>query len=301
MTNGQTEGNHEVRDVTGLDPMEAAPPQTVPYRPSADAVGHGRALPLIGNSRNYLFDVLPDKELIPEGAARFRIYADTRRDILSILIPEYAEVAEALARAEQDGTPEDVTDAFTAAFDLRCLHAHGVRVLLQRRHNAAAQASGDWAHLSDEERFQCEAGAAGKIPVGIPIEFFAEDAAGEPVALDMAIWSTGHCPLVVNRGDYGFYDESLTPEPVSELAQEINGESFIFVTDEPTNVIVLNPTDEDIYVESLAAAGVLTLDEYLPEETDALFIEALLLGRAIEKGVVTEGGAATYKDIAPLD
>ncbi|GEM_PF-4149896 len=287
-------------DVTGLDPLEAAPPQLVAYRPSADDVGHGRTLPLIGNARNYLFDVLPDPELLPAGSPRVRVYADRHRDVLSVLIPDYAGIAEALTRSEETGTPEEVTDAFTSAFDLRTLHAHSMRVVLQRRLNQAAQASGSWSRLTEEEAQQCSRAAEGQIPVGIPVVVGGIDADGNTVELDMAVWETDAVPLVVNRGDYGFYSESLVPEPVSELAHVgEDGDLYVYVTEAATNVIVLNPTDEDIYVESLASAGLLVLDEYLPEDTDPLFIQALLLGRAIADGVVTEGGPATYADIAP--
>lgn len=295
-------------DLARLDPSEPAPPIRVRYDPDADQVGHGRTLPLIGGSRNYLYDVLVSEDLAGPDQPRWRIYADTSEGILAHLIAGFSDTATKITEAWLEEDSADYSRWFTDAF-LRCrAHAHQVRQTLQGAINTAARADGSWSRLTADEQAQCEGGAAGMIPTGLTDERLGVDADGNMIELEVAVWSTPHVKLVINRGDYGtlggvFDDDTelFVPEPMSDSASAvIDGMEVVYVTDVPNNMVILDPSTVDLYVDSLAQAGLVQITVYRPDQPDSLYLDSVRLGRAIDDGTFTEGGTATFADLDSL-
>lgn len=288
----------DILDVTTLDPTLPAPPQTVVYQPQADAVGHGRTLPLVGGSRNYVLDVLVDPLLLPAGQPQVRVYADNATGVLAVLVEGYATVAAEYEAALLAEDRDQVQTAFVDGFLYRRAHAHRTRIKLQQRFNEAAKADGTWDALDPDEQMQCDGGAAGKIPTGLIDVRTVDDPDGNPVDIDVPVWETDLITLVINRGDYDLYVDDNTPEPVSTMATEDpEGRRVVYVTRYPENLLVLDPTDDDLYMESLERAGMLKITVYDPQPVDQLFLDSVRLGQAIEAGQVTEGGTATFADL----
>lgn len=270
-------------DVSTLDPSVPAPPMKVAVNPRADSVGHGRTLPLIGGRRSYMYDVLCE-----QGTSR--IYADSPTGVLRELIKGYAAAADALDAAEATGDRDQLEQAFSALFLLRAEHATAVRIELQRQLNTDARATSRWDRLSTEEQGQLSAAEDGRIPVGVIIEEESVDIDGHPILVDRGIWETPFATLVIDRGDYGLFDPDCTPEPTCELAeQDENGQWVVIVTNgNPDNMIILDSTDDESYLDSLEAAGVISIDLYPPDAEDSFYLDAVRLGQNIMESEDTD-------------
>lgn len=310
----------EVKEMTmdelnRLDPALPAPPMTVAYNPQSDAVGHGRSLPIIGGRRNYILDVLPDPAILPDRAPRVRVYADNEPGVLAKLIPDYEQIAADLVESwvSEDGAAYD--DLYTEGVARRRAHAHQVRQLLQSRINDAAKRDGSWGRLTADEQAQCEGAAIGGIPTGIVVEQSILDPDGHEWTVEQAVWETPHVPLVINRWDYGQYGgmfdgdgatftpamQGFVPEPVSTCSFPAgDGAEVVCISDRPVNMIILDPTSDSTYLDSLEQAGLLTVTVYRPDQPDTLYLDSVRLGRALASGVFTEGGSASFADLERL-
>lgn len=280
--------------VKALDPAQPAPPVVVDRNPGRDAVGHGRTLPLVGGIRPHVYDVV-----YADGTRR--VYADTPGDVLAAVIPGYEEHAAAMAAAQDavesllwnpDGSrregvdPEQANDArdrvqraFVDAFDARSDHATALRMTMQRNENERARANGQWDDLDDEARAQCEASVQGEIPVGI-IYIVPEDT-GE---VERGFWPFEAPRLVISRGDYGLFDPAGTEEPES-LATVVDddGHEYVPVVRFPRNLVILDPTEESLYVESLEVAGVLSCTIRPVDLPDEQYSGAVALGATMRQ------------------
>lgn len=262
--------------VRGLDPSMPAPPIVVARDPNRDAVGHGRNLPLIGGQRPYVYDVVFDE-------GRQRVYADTIPGVLSAFIDGYGDLDAAARAAEEASDPTATQDAFSALFDARSQHASALRVRLQQAINTRAEAAGTWDTLDDEEAEQCTKAADGEIPVGVLYEVPLEDFDGTEVIVDKGFWTHPDVHLVVNRGDYGLFDPDFTPEPESLLSEldPATGKDVVFGGRWPENVVILDPTEEDDYVESLEHADQIEVVVRPADLPDDFYLQAVKTGREI--------------------
>lgn len=275
--------------VKSLDPAQPAPPVVVDREPERDHVGHGRTLPLIGGVRPHVYDVVFDD-------GRRRVYADTPGDVLSAVIPGYEKHARALSQAEsevesllwdEDGQRRGTIDqaafntardrvqaAFVDAFVARADHATALRARLQQTEIDRARTGGAWDDLDDEGRAQCEASARGEVPVGV-IYVVPEDTG----SVERGFWPYEAPRLVISRGDYGLFDPAGTEEPES-LASVVDdeGREYVPVVRFPRNMVILDPTEENLYVESLEVAGVIESTVRPVDLPDSLYTDAVDLG-----------------------
>lgn len=280
--------------VKELDPAQRAAPVIVDRNPAADQPGHGRVLPLIGGVRPHTYDVVFD-------GGRRRVYADTPGDVLGAVIPGYDAVTQALSAAEDaaerlvwgpdgkrlpdpapeavDAARDAVQAAFVAAFEARCDHATAVRQALQSAENEQAVASGVWDDLDDEARGQCEASARGEVPVGV-VYLVPDDDGG---TTERGMWPFEAPRLVISKGDYGLFDPAGTEEPESLVGDDIDGREVISVVRFPRNMVILDPTEEEFYVESLEVAGVLDVTVRPVDLPDEQYASALALGRKMRE------------------
>lgn len=264
----------ELATVAALDPSEPAAPVVVDRDRNRDQVGHGRTLPLVGGQRPYVYDVV-----FANGTRR--VYADTIPGVLSAFIDGYAAATAAIADAEANDDPDAMEVALAAVFEARYAHAHALRVQMQQVINSEAQANGTWDTLDEEEREQCSKAADGAIPIGVLYEVPLEDADGSEIVVDKGFWTHADVKLVINRGDYDLFDPDFTPEPES-LLSEIDpdtGKDVVYGGRWPTNMVILDPTDEDAYLESLEHAGYVEVTVRPVDLPDDLYLRAVEVGR----------------------
>lgn len=274
--------------VKGLDPSQPAPYITVDRDPGRDAVGHGRTLPLVGGARPHVYDVV-----YQDGTRR--VYADTPGDVLAAVIPGYEQHAKALSAAENaaeallwdesgerrpsvdqdalDAARDRVQAAFVDGFVARADHAAKLRAQLQARENDRARENGDWDALDDEARAQCEASARGEVPVGVI--YVVPDDAG---TVERGFWPHESPRLVISRGDYGLFDPAGTEEPEPLVDMDVDGVSVVPVVRFPRNMVILDPTEESLYMESLEVAKVIEVAVRPVDLPDAMYTEALARG-----------------------
>lgn len=178
----------------------------------------------------------------PDGTHSFIKAADAA-SLLAALIPGYDALTAALDAAEAKGSPKATQRAYNALLDARRAHAHGRRVAMQRQINADAKADGTWAALTDVERAELTRAASGAVPLGILVD---EETwiAGIPYLMTVGRWDAT-VPLVVNRCDYALWADGdvWNEEPVGNA------------------MLVLDPTDDDLYVESLETVGIVAVTE----------------------------------------
>lgn len=178
----------------------------------------------------------------PDGTRSFIKAADATT-LLVALVPGYDALVEALEAARASGNRKATQKAHRNLLDARRAHAHAVRVSLQRRINNDAKADDTWAALTDKECAELTRAATGTAPLGILIE---EETwiAGIEYLMTVGRWDAA-VPLVVNRADYALLAD---------------GDTW---NEEPTgaNVIALDPSDDDLYVASLGAIGVLAVTD----------------------------------------
>lgn len=265
----------ERQAVEQLDPAYPAPVMVLDNRAAMDTPGHGWELPLIGKQRPYVYDVVYDND-------NRRAYADTIGDVLGVVIDGFSEASAEREEAENGADRDRTQAALRRCFDLLHSHASGIRVHLQQGINAAAQANGTWDTLDEEEQEQCTLAAQGQIPVGVLYEVPMDDGNGNTFTIDQGLWSHREVKLVVNRGDYGLFDPDFVPEPESDLLEETpDGRLVVFGGRWPANMVILDPTDEESYLESLEHAGVLQVRMRPVDLPDNLYLDAVQAGYQI--------------------
>lgn len=263
----------ELDEVDALDPAEVASPVTVDVDPAGPEIGHGRILPLVGGQRPYVYDVVFD------GGAR-RVYADTVTGVLSAVVDDYEPAADEVDAAGSAEDRDRMEAALAATFQARHNHAHQVRVDMQTRVNTEAQADGRWDSLDEEERDQCSRGADGQVPVGVLYEVPLENPDGSAVVVDKGFWTHPDVLLCINRGDYDLFDPDFTPEPESLLSEtDEQGRDVVHGGRWPKNLVILDPTDDDSYLESLEHAGLVEVTVRPVDLPDDTYLRAVDLGR----------------------
>lgn len=279
-----------------IPPHLCAPPmRTNDAKTTGVGAAHGRVLPLVGNTRPYLYDVT----IVGTDE---RIYADRITDVIGVLIGDnYAATARQIEEldvtdlgdsggavelgdllptelAEEAATDTEVSvDRYAAdgriqrrqqtqelLYELALLRtafATTVRIALQQAINADAVANGLWDNLTDDEKTELtlSASESGGFPVGMPTEVpVIEDPDNSPHLVSMICpqWRA-ETPLVLNSGDYNPWTEAPFIESIRE-AVDSTGTPFEYPTDE--NVVTLTIDTEQEFLDSLVAAGYLTVD-----------------------------------------
>lgn len=286
-----------------VPPSQCAPPMcTTDGKVPGVGAAHGRILPLVGNTRPYLYDV------VVAGTDQ-RIYADMLTDVVCVLIGEeyqqrvteldaldvrefsdsgavsgYGDLLPAeLAAAVDDGDETDpdpgrsvrYQQAQSLLYDLALLRtafAERLRVDLQAAINADAVADGSWEQLSEAERDELinSATAGNGFPIGIPAEIRVLDESVDPpqmVSVQRPEWRA-RTKLVINTGDY----LPWTPAPFIESIREAvdaDGQRFEYATDE--NVLLLSVDTEEEFIGSLVDAGYLTMDVRPMYQPDSMY------------------------------
>lgn len=262
-------------DFDSLRPENTAPTIVVTNEARMDSPGHGFTLPLIGGLRQYVNTMVFD-----HGAQR--AFADTRVALVNCLIPGYSDLALAEFTA---ATPEDLSVARAAAFEARSTFLTGVRSMLQGQINGMGTANGAINRLTEEETEQVIWSAErGVIPTGVLYEITVDnpDGSDEPLMIHQGYWETTAVPLVINLGEYGEASPDGIPAPISEVAEEsAEGRLVVNQVRWPSNLVVLDPADEALMLESLNRAGVISLRETPVVLPDAEFHAALEQGKAI--------------------
>lgn len=262
-------------DVARMDPAEVAPPLVVPVDAGRDAVGHGRNLPLVGQQRPHVYDVVYD-------GGRQRVYADTVDGVLSAFVDGYQQAVDEVAAAESSGDQDQMQAALAAAFQARYAHAAALRVELQQTINTRAQTTGTWDTLDEEEVEQCTQAALGQIPVGVLYEVPLDNPDGSSVIVDKGFWTHPDVPLVLNRGDYDLFDPDFTPEPESLLSEtDEQGRDVVYGGRWPDNLVLLDPTDADAYVETLEHADLIDVTIRPVDLPDDVYLRAVQMGKDI--------------------
>lgn len=254
-------------DPRQCDPSVPCLPMVVPLNPKRDEVGHGRTLPLIGDTRNYVYDVVPHDRSV-------HIYADTPTDVCRHLIPGYSELLDAVTGSD-DMAGED------ALFVARTEFVKPWRIMLQAAENDAARENGMWAHLDAEHIEQATLSVdPGYVPTGVEV-IETRDTAFGVVDIITGVWEAAAPKLVVDLADY--YPYQATVElPRSELViAEEDGFQIVPITDKPENMVILDSTTEERLISSLAEAGIITVSVYVPLMPDASYLAALRLGQQI--------------------
>lgn len=324
-----------ITTITADEAMQIHPGQYAPPMCTTDGhemgvgIEHGRALPLVGNTRPYFHDVVILN-------TPTRIYADTLTDVVSMLIgEEYQRLVVDLAALQVsepvdsgsitgygDVLPDEL--AAGAAIDddpaadpdqirrhqqaqlllvemalLRTAFADDLRLQLQDAINAEAVADGSWEHLSDAERSELLASAArdGGFPIGIPAEVpFLDDSADPPVMRSVIRpeWRS-QVPLVINTGDY----LPWTPAPfitfIRDAVDAVDGTRFEYETNE--NSVVLDPDTEDAFIASLVSVGYLShsvYPAYQPDEIYRSMTDDPIVNPYLRRNRVADAGVAQH-------
>ncbi|MFC0313594.1 hypothetical protein ACFQNE_02980 [Gordonia phosphorivorans] len=263
---------------------------------------HGRVLPLVGNTRPYMYDVA----IVGTDS---RIYADRLTDILCVLIgEEYQQNVEALNAlgvfettdigsepglgdilpmelATSADEPADTgpslaqSQAYQQAqsllYDLgllRTAFAENLRVDLQAAINADAVADGSWLELTDAEREELVLSATrgGGFPIGIPGEIAVWDETADPPAMVPVVrpeWRSA-IRLVINTGNY----LPWTPAPfIESLRTAVDTEGITFEYPTSENVVLLDVNTEEEFIESLIAINYLTMATRPSSQPDPAF------------------------------
>lgn len=264
----------------------------------------GRVLPLVGNTRPFIYDVTV------VGTDQ-RIYADRITDLLCVLIgDEYAALTEQIdnldvtehplpapgpglgdllptdlaAAMPYDTDDSDDTTDFTRRqqvmdllYDLALLrsqHANLIRLELQSAINTAAVDDGTWETLSANEREELTLSASpdGGFPLGIPAEVpivdFADDEV-RPATMIRPEWRAS-TPLVINTGNYAPWTVAPYISAI-RLVEQPDGSLIEYATRENMPELVIDSETE--YVQSLVTVGVLTLEERPPYQLDGVFAD----------------------------
>lgn len=300
------------RVITAAEAIEVNPAHCCPPVCTDDAkntvIGKrhgGRVLPLVGNTRPFIYDAT----LVGTDQ---RIYADRITDLLCIIIGgEYAaladqvdslDVTEHLLPAPGPGLGDllptdlaaampvdDETDTDSAAdfsrrqqvmellYDmalLRSQHANLVRIDLQSAINAAAAADGTWGTLSDDEREELTLSASpdGGFPLGLPTEVSIVDFDGDnarPAVMIRPEWRAA-TPLIINTGNYAPWTEAPYISAI-RIVEQPDGSVVEYATRENMPELVIDSEPE--YVQSLVAVGVLSLDERPAYQPDGVFAD----------------------------
>ena len=293
-------------EAMGTDPTRCAPPlRSSDARDTGVGAAHGRVIPLVGNTRPYLFDVTVV-------GTTTRIYADRLTDVLCLLIgEEYTALVDQIDSADVTdhilpppgpalgdmlptelavaATPPPADDSVAAdpaerqrlmnlLYDLarvRCAHARNLRIELQRTINDAAVADGTWAELTAEEQEELSLSATSKgvFPIGIPVvvPYTTVDDNGTLVTAEMVRpeWRAA-TRLVLNTGDYAPWTQAPWIRAV-RTTRAPDGTEIEYETRENTVELVIDTEEE--YVQSLVGAGVLTLHERPAHQVDPMFAD----------------------------
>jgi hypothetical protein len=295
-----------VEEAALADPRRCAPPlRADDAHDGGVGAAHGRVIPLVGNTRPYLLDVTvvgtPD-----------RIYADRLTDVLCAVIgDEYTALVDQIDATDiterilppprpalgdllptaiaLEATPPVVADPATPdpaerhrvmnlLYDLarlRCAHARNIRIELQRTINEAAIADGSWDELTaaEQEELSVSATVEGVFPIGIPttVPYTTTDDSGNLItgAVIQPEWRAA-TRLVLNTGDYAPWTRAPWIRAVREVT-EPDGRVIEYDTLENTVELVIDTEEE--YVQSLVAAGVLTLRERPAHQVDPMFAD----------------------------
>lgn len=141
-------------------------------------------------------------------------------------------------------------------------HATGVRLKLQNQINSTAVDAGQWARLDEDEREELTACAAtgeqGRRPFGIPeaVPFFNEDGEMEG-EVARGEWRAD-VQLVCLRTDYLPFTGTVSP--LSVVTGTAPDGSQFWAPGDP-NLVWLDPSNPEDYLQSLADAGVIELTE----------------------------------------
>lgn len=294
-------------DANDVPPTHCSPPVcTTDADDAGVGANHGRVLPLVGNTRPFIYDVTI-------AGSDTRIYADRLTDVLCVLIgDEYSALVDQIdaltiterllpppgpslgdvlpTEVAESAVYEDTDDSDTTAdpaqrqqlmmllYDLarlRAEHADAVRIDLQTSINAAARADGTWELLTANEKEELEQSsqpAAGP-PLGIPTEipYTAVDETGVLRAgtYQRPEWRA-ETRLVINTGDYAPW--TFAPH-ITAIRTATGPEGFEvdYLTGENTVELIIDSEEE--YVSSLVDAGVLTLTERSPYQPDEMFAD----------------------------
>ena len=269
-----------------LDPARVAPPIVVTNRVGHDSLfehaeggATQRVLPLIGNShptrwapRPYVLDVLFD-------GGRRRVYADDRADVAGVILGDTyraLQVAAAAAAAAFDDDPnedtaQDVVDTDADLFAARAAHATSTRTAMQRQYNDAIT---DWAVLDywDTEVLRQstdpEGVAPGCYPDNHPLNGALSTIDGDAEAGEKLLWAAD-AALVCSTGDYWPYSDVLPPQSVA--ATTVTGVSTPVTLAGDSHLVWLNPDNESGYLESMQAAGLITIDVYPVDQVDTIW------------------------------
>ncbi|WP_347956202.1 hypothetical protein [Gordonia aichiensis] len=291
-----------------IPPHLCAPPMcTTDAKKTGVGAAHGRVLPLVGNTRPYLYDVT----IV---GTDDRIYADRLTDVLGVLIGEQyfalaeqidalgvrdttddgasasvgdlfpPEIAAAAEPDEDEPTPFDSPERIRAHQELqnllyemallRTAFAARIRITLQQAINADAVASGLWDQLTDFEKEELTVSATegGGFPIGIPAEVpvvINAETAPQTVLMVRPEWRA-ETRLVINTGDYNPWTDAPTIETIRQ-ATDADGEVFDYPTDE--NVVSLTIDTEEELIDSLVQAGFLTCETRPAYQLSDLYTE----------------------------
>lgn len=269
-----------------LDPAQVAPPIITNNRIGHDSLFEHteggtpqRILPLIGNShptrwapRPYVLDVMFD-------GGRRRVYADDTADAAGVILGEAyraLQVAAAAAAAAFDDDPNEdtaqaVVDTDAALFAARAAHATTIRTALQRQHNEAIT---DWAALDQwdtqvlHQSMDPDALAPGCYPDNHPLNGALSTITGAAEAGEKLLWAAD-AVLVCSTGDYWPYSDVLPPQSVA--ATTVTGVATPVTLAGDSQLVWLKPDNEAGYLESLRAAGVITIDIYPVDQVDTIW------------------------------
>ena len=269
-----------------LDPAQVAPPIITNNRIGHDSLFEHteggtpqRILPLIGNShptrwapRPYVLDVMFD-------GGRRRVYADDTADAAGVILGEAyrdLQVAAAAAAVAFDDDPNEdtaqaVVDTDAALFAARAAHATTIRTALQRQHNEAIT---DWAALDQwdtqvlHQSMDPDAPAPGCYPDNHPLNGALSTINGAAEAGEKLLWAAD-AVLVCSTGDYWPYSDVLPPQSVA--AATVTGVATPVTLAGDSQLVWLKPDNEAGYLESLRAAGVITIDIYPVDQVDTIW------------------------------
>ena len=269
-----------------LDPAQVAPPIVAANQPGHDSLfehaeggATQRVLPLIGNAhptrwvpRPYVLDVMFD-------GGRRRVYADDPADVAGVILGDTYHALQAAAAAAavafdddpNEDTAQAVVDTDAALFAARAAHATSTRTALQRQYNDAIT---DWAALDrwDTEVLRQstdpEGVAPGCYPDNHPLTGALSTIDGDAEAGEKLLWAAG-AVLVCSTGDYWPYSDVLPPQSVA--ATTVTGVSTPVTLAGDKHLVWLNPDNESGYLESMQAAGLITIDVYPVDQVDTIW------------------------------
>lgn len=269
-----------------LDPARVAPPIVMANRVGHDSLfehteggAPARVLPLIGNShptrwapRPYVLDVMFDD-------GRRRVYADDHRDVAGVILGETyralqaAAVAAAAAYDEDptDDTAQAVVDTDADLFAARAAHTTTTRAALQAQTNEAIT---DWAGFDQwhtkilQESTDPDAVAPGCYPDNHPLNGALSTITGDAESGEKLLWAAD-AALVCSTGDYWPYSDVLPPQSVA--ATTVTGVATPVTLAGDSHLVWLYPDNETGYLDSLQAAGVITIDVYPVDQVDTIW------------------------------